>query len=287
MSEENESVTLKKTTLLLLVIGVLSVLLVASVFTQGFGIIKTPATQNTETNTTTQNQQGTTTTPTTETQVQKVNLKLDVGTNPAKGNQNAKISLVEMSNFECPFCWRFATQSLPTIETQLVNTGKMNVYFRDFPVTHGTQGTLASHAARCANEEGKYWEMHDEIFKNYRTWADQGNADSEFKKYAATIGLNQANFDACLADSQKYSQQIQNDINFAQGFGVGTPAFAMKFSKEGFKKDGVSGALNSAALAQYKQYINGLFEDSEGNFFVIIQGALPADVFTTIANAAY
>lgn len=287
MSQENESITLKKTTLLLLVIGVLSVLLVASVFTQGFGIVKTSATQNVELNTTAQNQQGTATTPATEVQIQKINLKLEVGTNPARGNQNAKISLVEMSNFECPFCWRFADQNFPAIKTQLVDTGKMKVYYRDFPVTHGTQGTLASQAARCANEEGKYWEMHDEIFKNYRTWADQGNADSEFKKYAATIGLNQANFDACLADSQKYAKQMQEDIAFAQGFGVGTPAFAMKFSKEGFKKETVSAALNSPALAQYKQYINGLFEDSEGNFFVIIQGALPADVFITIANAAY
>lgn len=94
-------------------------------------------------------------------------VEISVGNLPAKGNQNAPVTLVEFSDYQCPFCARFFNGAEAQIRKEYVDTGKVKIYFRDFPLTQIHPGAQkGSEAARCAGDQGKYWEYHDLIFQN-------------------------------------------------------------------------------------------------------------------------
>ncbi len=85
---------------------------------------------------------------------------------PVKGSEDAPITIVEFSDFECPFCGRFFSQTLPLIEDNYIDTGKVKFVYRDFPLSFHPQAQPAAEAAECANEQGKFWDYHDKIFNN-------------------------------------------------------------------------------------------------------------------------
>lgn len=97
-----------------------------------------------------------------EISVTKANV--EVGNAPIEGNANAAITIVEFSDFECPFCESFYTNSLKLIRSEYVNTGKVKLAYRHFPLTFHPNAQKAAEAAECANEQGKFWEMHDKLF---------------------------------------------------------------------------------------------------------------------------
>ncbi|PIN75419.1 disulfide bond formation protein DsbA [Candidatus Woesearchaeota archaeon CG10_big_fil_rev_8_21_14_0_10_36_11] len=136
------------------------------------------------------------------------------------GSSNAPITIVEFSDYECPFCARFYAQTLQQIETQYVDTGKVKLIFRDFPLSFHQQAQKAAEAAECAGEQGKYYEMHNALFEN----GVEGGVTS-FKKFALNLGLNTAMFNTCL-DTGAMASEIQQDFLDGQRAGVqGTPAF--------------------------------------------------------------
>ncbi len=136
------------------------------------------------------------------------------------GEKKAKVTIVEFSDYECPFCGRFHQQTLPQIKENYIKTGKVKLIYRDFPLGFHAQAQKAAEAAECAGEENKYYEMHDKLF----TDGVQGGVDS-FKKFAADIGLNTAKFNDCL-DSGKMAAETQKDQSDGAQYGVtGTPAF--------------------------------------------------------------
>ncbi len=142
-------------------------------------------------------------------------VKVDVGVNPARGNKNAKVVLIEFSDFECPFCSRV----VPTMD-QIEKTygDKVAIYFRNFPLPFHSSAQKAAEAGQCANEQGKFWEMHDEMFANQ----DALSVDN-LKSYAKGLGLDTTKFNDCL-DSGKMAQVVQNDLNAGRAAGVsGTP----------------------------------------------------------------
>jgi protein-disulfide isomerase len=98
--------------------------------------------------------------------------------------------------------------------------------FRDFPLTSiHPNAQKAAEAAECAGEQGKFWEMHDALFGSQEQWSGQQNAVQQFKDLAGGLGVDQAQFDACL-DSDKYADQINTDVQEGVADGVtGTPAF--------------------------------------------------------------
>ena len=165
------------------------------------------------------------------------NISLD--DDPIKGNPDAPITIVEFSDFQCPFCARFHESTLPLLEQNYISTGKVNFVYRDFPIQSIHPNAIpAALAAECADEQEKFWEMHDMIFESQKAWQDLQISQSAnlFKQYVSEIGLDEDQFASCL-DSGKYLEEIRNDLNDGRTYGVtGTPGFFVGNEKIGFTK---------------------------------------------------
>ncbi|MDD5431140.1 MAG: thioredoxin domain-containing protein [Candidatus Pacebacteria bacterium] len=158
------------------------------------------------------------------------------------GNANAPVTVVLYSDPSCPFCAAAAgknqevidylkkgmpswTPPVPGIIENYVKTGKARLVFRYFP-GHGT-GEEATKAMFCANEQGKFWELHDKVFENQNVIEDM----TKIRGFAGSVGVNLTKLDACLA-SNKYAQKLQEDTSSGQAVGVdGTPAFYINGQK--------------------------------------------------------
>jgi len=155
-------------------------------------------------------------------------IKISADNDPIIGNPDAKISIIEFSDFQCPFCARFHIQTLPLIIEEYIEDGKVKLVFRDFPIQNIHPNALpASVAAECANEQGKFKEMHDILFENQNQWNKQETADaiSLFNQYATEMNLDQEIFDSCLSNG-KYIEEIKNDLEDGRDYGIsGTPGF--------------------------------------------------------------
>ena len=96
-----------------------------------------------------------------------VSKTIAIGNEPTRGSASAKITLVEVSDYHCPFCRRQTLQTLPQLLTEYVNTGKVKYVFVDYPIAQLHPDAFQSHeAAACAGDQGKYWQMHDSLFTN-------------------------------------------------------------------------------------------------------------------------
>ena len=144
-------------------------------------------------------------------------IKVEAGDNPAKGPADAPITIVEFSDFQCPYCSRVN----PTL--QKVNEtygGKVRIVFRDLPLPMHQQAAKAAEAAACANEQGKFWEMHDKLFAS-----QQKLQVTDLKQHAADLGLTADAFNQCL-DSGKFTAAVKQDSEDAARYGLtGTPGF--------------------------------------------------------------
>lgn len=149
-----------------------------------------------------------------------VNMDALVDDDDVLGDEDAEVTIVEFSDFECPFCGRFHTQTWPEIKKNYIDTGKVKFVYRDFPLGFHQQAQKAAEAAECAGEQGKFWEMHELLFNP----GVQGGVAS-FKQYASQISLDTSKFNDCL-DSGKMVAEIRKDLADGSAAGVqGTPAF--------------------------------------------------------------
>lgn len=164
-------------------------------------------------------------------------VKISADDDPVIGDPNAPISIIEFSDFQCPFCARFHIQTLPSILEEYVDQGKVKLIFRDFPIQNIHPNALpASVAAECANEQGKFKVMHDKLFDNQKEWSglETANAMSLFSQYALEMELEQEVFDSCLTNG-KYIEEIRNDLNDGRTYGVsGTPGFFIGNDQVGY-----------------------------------------------------
>jgi len=164
-------------------------------------------------------------------------VKISVDDDPIMGDSDAPITIVEFSDFQCPFCARFHTQTLPSILEEYIEQGKVKLVFRDFPIQSIHPNALpASVAAECANDQNKFREMHDTLFEKQSEWnkLETTEALSLFSKYASEMQLDQGSFDSCLT-SGKHIPEIQNDLNDGREYGVtGTPGFFVGNDQIGF-----------------------------------------------------
>ena len=146
---------------------------------------------------------------------------ISLGRSPSQGSDNAVLTLVEFSDYQCPFCGRYARETSPQLRKDYVSTGKLKYVFRDFPLEGIHRDAFkAAEAAHCAGEQGKYWEMHDRLFANQ---AALGAA--QLSLHAQALGVDPQQFRQCL-DSGKYAAEIRKDLAEGQKAGVrGTPTF--------------------------------------------------------------
>ena len=139
---------------------------------------------------------------------------------PILGEEDAPVTMVEFSDFQCPYCARFFEQTFPQLKENYIKTGKVKLAFRHLPLSFHQYAQKTAEASECANEQGKFWEYHDTVFSNQ----DQ-LSDTILSIWAGEIGLDVKKFDDCL-ESGKYKEKVQADSNDAGSYGVsGTPSF--------------------------------------------------------------
>lgn len=163
---------------------------------------------------------------------------VDLDDDPVKGNPDAPITLVEFADFQCPFCARFYEQTLPAIEENFVNTGKVKIVFRDFPIPNIHPNALSAHiASECANVQGKFWQYHDILFSRQQEWnkLENSQAIEKFSAYAQELNLDPS-FNSCM-QSQQPLAEISHDMEDARKYGsTGTPSFFVGNDELGFVK---------------------------------------------------
>ncbi len=140
-----------------------------------------------------------------------------------KGSKDAKVTIVEFSEYQCPYCKKYVDGAYQQI---MQKYGDQIYYiFHDFPLEFHPFAAKMAQVARCAGDEGKYWEMHDLLFKNQDTWTAQSDVSGSITQYVAQLELDKAEFNSCLS-SGKYTQAIQDSIALGKSVGVtGTPTF--------------------------------------------------------------
>ena len=137
-----------------------------------------------------------------------------------KGDKDAPVTIVEFSDYECPFCTRFYTQTYLQLKTKYIDTGKVKFVYRDFPLGFHANAKKSAEAAECAVEQVKFFEMHDILFEK----GVKGGIAS-YKQFAKDIGLDSTKFDTCL-DSGEMADEVQKDFLDGQKLGIsGTPGF--------------------------------------------------------------
>lgn len=143
----------------------------------------------------------------------------------AEGEENAKVTLVEFTDYQCPFCKRHFDQTEEQLQSEYIKTGKIRWIIRDLPLSFHQNAHLAAEAARCSGDQEKYKAMHDKLFATQTAWGENTTAKALFSSYAAALGLNKAAFDQCLSGG-KYKAAVDDDLSLAQKVGAGgTPTF--------------------------------------------------------------
>src|SRR3989338_6678963 len=137
-------------------------------------------------------------------------IKVDNGMNLAKGNQEAKIIMIEFSDFQCPFC----KSALPVID-KILNEYNVAFYYRNFPLSIHENSMIAAEAAECANEQGKFWQYHDILFAN------QDKLDKEsLQKYAEQLNLNVSRFNLCFGSGKYKAKRKKIGIKEGMFYGL-------------------------------------------------------------------
>lgn len=140
---------------------------------------------------------------------------------PSRGSETAPITIVELSDFQCPYCRKFWQETLPRIEEAHIKTGQVRFVYRHFAIL-GEHSVAAAQAAECAGEQRKFWEYHDKLFAGQGPFAF---TKQNLQRYAKALGLDTVAFAQCL-DSGRYVQKVEGETEVGTMLGVrGTPAF--------------------------------------------------------------
>ena len=170
---------------------------------------------------------------------QTVKAKVSIQGAYAMGSKDAPLTMVEFTDFQCPFCQRFHVSTFSELKRQYIDTGKLRFVSRDLPLDFHPNAMQAAEAGRCAGEQGQFWAMRDLMNAN----PDRLDLNT-LVSWALQLKLNVNGFRACV-ESQKYKNAIQGDIQVAQKIGAnGTPSFVVGKSTP----DGVDGELVVGAM---------------------------------------
>lgn len=158
--------------------------------------------------------------------IEPVDLKLSIAGDPVKGDPQAPLTMVEFSDYECPFCVRHFQTTWPQLAQEYLRTGKIRYVFRDFPLKAiHKNASKAAEAAHCAGEQGQYWAMHDRLFA-HRT----ALSPDDLPRHAEAVGLALPEFQACV-DSGRYAEKVRQGLTDGKAAGVrGTPTFFVGFT---------------------------------------------------------
>jgi protein-disulfide isomerase len=170
-----------------------------------------------------------------------------------KGDPAAPITIAEFADYQCPACGAFALTVKPQVDLIYVQTGKAKFVYYDFPLISIHQHTfLASRAGRCANDQEKFWEFQQVMFRNQSTWASKTDVIGDFVDYAGEAGADKDVFDACLR-SDAHAETITANLRLAEALGLdGTPTVMVSMGR------GMARRLMSADFQSIKAAIEEL-----------------------------
>jgi protein-disulfide isomerase len=140
------------------------------------------------------------------------------------GRSDAPVVIYEFADFQCPACAQFAAIATPHIKQNFVQAGTVRYVHYDFPLTGiHPHAFLAARAGRCANEQGRFWEYHDQLYAEQRNWSGQDEVVEMFVDYARQVGLDRAAFETCLR-SDRYAVEVSENMKLGESLRVpGTP----------------------------------------------------------------
>lgn len=166
---------------------------------------------------------------------------------PALGKENAPVTIVEVSDYQCPYCKRFADGTLKELKEKYIDTGKVRFVFKDLPLDFHQHARTAALAAHCARDQGKYWQMHDQLFANNNSLDSKSIA-----AYAKNIQLEMDKFSICMS-SNRHLNAINKDVADAGKAGLtGTPSFVIgKTTSDVINGPVVRGAMPLSVLEQH------------------------------------
>jgi protein-disulfide isomerase len=143
---------------------------------------------------------------------------------PTLGSADAPVTIIEYSEYLCPYCRRFALETFPQVREEYVDTGKVKFIFRDFPV-HGQPSVVMAVVAECAADQGKFWEMQEFLWGRSDEWSQSEDLLATLQGYADELGLDSDEFTTCLTEGSPVDRIIE-DYNLGIQDGVtGTPSF--------------------------------------------------------------
>lgn len=143
---------------------------------------------------------------------------------PVLGSPDAPVTMIEYSEYLCPYCRNFVLETLPQIEKEYIDTGKVKLIFRDFPV-HGQPAVAMAMVAECAADQGKFWEMHMFLWERSEEWSQSEDLLATLQGYADELGLDSEQFTSCLTEGTTVDRIIE-DYNIGVQDGVSaTPTF--------------------------------------------------------------
>ncbi len=152
---------------------------------------------------------------------------IGIDDDPQLGKADAKVTIIEFGDFQCPFCRAFWRETLPRIKKEYVDTGRVRIVYRDFAHEVHPEALMTAMAAECAEDQGKHWEFHDKVFREQ----DRRGRDvvrykvADVKRWATDIGLDAIAFNECL-DSERHKTEVQKDYKDGADVGMtGTPVF--------------------------------------------------------------
>jgi len=192
-------------------------------------------------------------------QAAMVSAPITVAGEPTRGSAAAKVMMVEVSDYHCPFCRRHTLTTQPQIDTEYINTGKLRYVFIDYPIDQLHPDAFKAHeAANCAGDQGKYWEMHTKLFESPPP-RDTAQLAPQLVSQAQSIGLDAGKFRACL-DGGKYATPVRDNVARMQALGVdSTPTFLLGLTPAAGQPMKVVKVVRGAVpYSQFKAAIDGL-----------------------------
>jgi protein-disulfide isomerase len=187
---------------------------------------------------------------------------IDVSKAPARGPDDARVALVEFSDYECPFCIRHFQQTMPLIDQRYIQTGKIRYVFRDFPIDQNHPQAIRAHeASRCALEQNKFWDLHRRLFS-----APGSHTPALLEDRAREAGLDEQLFRACIA-AGRTTNDIRQTASIADSLGAtGTPWFFVGLRDPRTDQVRVTKALGGAqAYEQFALALDAALKDSTSN----------------------
>jgi protein-disulfide isomerase len=190
---------------------------------------------------------------------QPQNVAINVANAPFKGKPDAKVTMIEFSDFQCPFCGRHVRETMPLVDREYIQTGKVRYVFRDFPIDSlHPQAAKGHEAVNCAGEQGRYWEMWERLFANPRQMSPP-----ELVEHGRAVGVDPVRLKQCL-DSGKYTAAVNASVQEAVNLGAtGTPIIFLGLTEPGSNTVKAVRVIRGAyPFERFKQVIDSLLTQS-------------------------